>query len=107
MPPAPKPPPLAQRLLWFAALWLGGVGTVAIVSYRLEAVAGAEVRFSAATAPFLLLNIEGISAKYKIGSSFLAIAPSLRFDGGDNCQTAMETAGSPSGESFAWSSFGT
>ena len=25
-----KPGPLAQRLLWFAALWLGGVGTVAI-----------------------------------------------------------------------------
>ena len=27
MPPEPKPRPLAQRLLWFAALWLGGVGT--------------------------------------------------------------------------------
>ena len=24
--------PLAQRLLWFAALWLGGVGSVAIVA---------------------------------------------------------------------------
>ena len=36
MPPAPKPPPLARRLLWFAALWLGGVGTVAIVSYGLR-----------------------------------------------------------------------
>ena len=25
--------PLAQRLLWFAALWLGGVGTVGLVAY--------------------------------------------------------------------------
>jgi hypothetical protein len=32
----PKPPLLAQHLLWFAALWLGGVGTVAIVSYGLR-----------------------------------------------------------------------
>ena len=31
-----KPPALAQRLLWFAALWLGGVGTVAILSYGLR-----------------------------------------------------------------------
>jgi hypothetical protein len=33
-----KPPerPLAQRLLWFAALWLGGVGTVALVSLALK-----------------------------------------------------------------------
>ena len=31
-----KPPPLAQRLLWFVALWLGGVGTVAIVAYGLR-----------------------------------------------------------------------
>jgi hypothetical protein len=23
--------PLGQRLLWFAALWLGGVGTVALI----------------------------------------------------------------------------
>jgi hypothetical protein len=36
MPPAPKPPPLARRLAWFAALWLGGVGTVAIVSCGLR-----------------------------------------------------------------------
>ena len=36
MPPAPKPPPLGRRLFWFAALWLGGVGTVAIVSYGLR-----------------------------------------------------------------------
>jgi hypothetical protein len=35
-----------------------------------------------------LWKIEGISAMYKIGSSFLAIAPSLRFDGGGNYQTA-------------------
>jgi hypothetical protein len=35
-PPAPKPAPLVRRLLWFAALWLGGVGTVAIVSYGLR-----------------------------------------------------------------------
>ncbi|HEX9360045.1 MAG TPA: DUF2474 domain-containing protein [Bradyrhizobium sp.] len=28
--------PLAQRLLWFAALWLGGVGSVAIVAYSLH-----------------------------------------------------------------------
>jgi hypothetical protein len=27
---------LWQRLLWFAALWLGGVGTVALVSYGLR-----------------------------------------------------------------------
>jgi hypothetical protein len=55
----------------------------------------------------LLLNIEGISAKYKIGSSFLAIAPSLRFDGGDNCQNGDGDSRQPGGESFAWSSFGT
>jgi hypothetical protein len=35
--PAPfKTRLLAQRLLWFAALWLGGVGTVAIVSFGLR-----------------------------------------------------------------------
>jgi hypothetical protein len=28
--------PLAQRLLWFAALWLGGVGTVALISFGLR-----------------------------------------------------------------------
>jgi hypothetical protein len=28
--------PLAQRLLWFAALWLGGVGTVAVLSLGLR-----------------------------------------------------------------------
>jgi hypothetical protein len=36
MPPETNPRPLMQRLLWFAALWLGGVGTVAIVSYGLR-----------------------------------------------------------------------
>ena len=32
----PNPGPLRQRLLWFAALWLGGVGTVALVSFALR-----------------------------------------------------------------------
>ena len=32
----PTTRPLAQRLLWFAALWLGGVGTVLLVSYVLR-----------------------------------------------------------------------
>src|ERR1700737_3783166 len=36
MPGEQKPRPLAQRLLWFALLWLGGVGTVTIVSYALR-----------------------------------------------------------------------
>lgn len=33
-----KPPqrPLAQRLLWFAALWLAGVGSVALISFGLR-----------------------------------------------------------------------
>ena len=31
-----NPRPLAQRLLWFAALWLGGVGTVAVVAFGLR-----------------------------------------------------------------------
>ena len=33
-----KPPerPLAQRLIWFVALWLAGVGTVALVSFALK-----------------------------------------------------------------------
>jgi hypothetical protein len=34
--PSQKPAPLVQRLLWFAALWLGGVGAVAIVAYGLR-----------------------------------------------------------------------
>jgi hypothetical protein len=32
----PGPRPLIQRLLWFAALWLMGVGSVAIVAYGLR-----------------------------------------------------------------------
>ncbi|HXN68619.1 MAG TPA: DUF2474 domain-containing protein [Bradyrhizobium sp.] len=36
MPPEPNPRPLKQRLMWFAVLWLGGVGTVAMVSYGLR-----------------------------------------------------------------------
>ena len=28
--------PLAQRLLWFAALWLAGIGAVTLVSYGLR-----------------------------------------------------------------------
>jgi hypothetical protein len=36
MPSPPKTRPLTQRLLWFAALWLGGVGAVAIVSFGLR-----------------------------------------------------------------------
>ena len=28
--------PLAQRLLWFAGLWLGGVGVVAIIAFGLR-----------------------------------------------------------------------
>jgi hypothetical protein len=30
------PPSLARRLLWFVALWLGGVGTVAVVAFGLR-----------------------------------------------------------------------
>jgi hypothetical protein len=36
MPRDRKSPLLAQRLLWFAALWLGGVGTVALISLALR-----------------------------------------------------------------------
>jgi len=36
MPPDPVPRPLGRRLLWFAALWLGGVGTGALVSFALR-----------------------------------------------------------------------
>ena len=31
-----KPGPLWQRLLWFVALWSGGVATVAIVGYGIR-----------------------------------------------------------------------
>jgi hypothetical protein len=33
--PDPQPP-LSRRLLWFAALWLGGVGTVTLLSFGLR-----------------------------------------------------------------------
>ena len=36
MPEPKKARPLTQRLLWFVALWLGGVGTVALVSLGLR-----------------------------------------------------------------------
>ena len=36
MPAPPKTRSLAQRLLWFAVLWLGGVGAVAVVSIGLR-----------------------------------------------------------------------
>ena len=36
----PRPPemprPLAQRLLWFVALWAAGVGAVSIVGYGIR-----------------------------------------------------------------------
>jgi hypothetical protein len=32
----PHQRPLTRRLLWFAALWLGGVGTVALISFCLR-----------------------------------------------------------------------
>jgi hypothetical protein len=34
--PVQNPRPLAQRLLWFVGLWLGGVGTVVLLSYGLR-----------------------------------------------------------------------
>ena len=36
MPQGPPPRPLGRRLLWFAVLWLGGVGTVALISFALR-----------------------------------------------------------------------
>jgi hypothetical protein len=32
----PKSLPLAQRLFWFAAFWLAGVGSVALLSFVLR-----------------------------------------------------------------------
>ncbi|MCA6119777.1 DUF2474 domain-containing protein [Bradyrhizobium sp. WSM 1738] len=32
----PSQRPLTRRLLWFVALWLGGVGTVALISFVLR-----------------------------------------------------------------------
>ncbi len=34
--PHETPRPLGQRLLWFAALWLLGTGTVAVFAYALR-----------------------------------------------------------------------
>jgi hypothetical protein len=31
-------PPLGKKLLWFAALWVAGLATVAIVAYGLRAL---------------------------------------------------------------------
>ncbi len=36
MPPETRARSLVQRLLWFAALWLAGVGTVAVISFVLR-----------------------------------------------------------------------
>ena len=36
MPSQPTLRPLAQRLLWFAMLWLGGVGTVSVLAWGLR-----------------------------------------------------------------------
>lgn len=36
MPDEQKPRPLHRRLLWFAALWLGGVSTVGVIAFGLR-----------------------------------------------------------------------
>jgi hypothetical protein len=36
MPDEQKPRPISQRLLWFAALWLGGVSTVGVIAFGLR-----------------------------------------------------------------------
>jgi hypothetical protein len=36
MPPQNIPRPLGQRLLWFAGLWLAGVGSLALLSLILH-----------------------------------------------------------------------
>ena len=36
MPGEPRPRPLSRRLAWFAGLWLGGVGSVALISLALR-----------------------------------------------------------------------
>jgi hypothetical protein len=38
MPGAPEQPPLASRLLWFAALWLAGVGAVGLVALLIRRI---------------------------------------------------------------------
>ncbi|MGE5159415.1 MAG: DUF2474 domain-containing protein [Gemmatimonas sp.] len=42
MPPQPPTRPLAQRLIWFAALWLAGVGSVAALAFILRLWLGAK-----------------------------------------------------------------
>ena len=34
--PSDSRPPLISRLLWFAGLWLAGVGTVAAIAYGIR-----------------------------------------------------------------------
>ena len=36
MPRRAEPGQLGRRLMWFAILWLGGVGTVALISFGLR-----------------------------------------------------------------------
>ncbi|MBV9559979.1 MAG: DUF2474 domain-containing protein [Bradyrhizobium sp.] len=36
MSPQETPRPLARRLLWFAALWLAGVASIAVVAFGLH-----------------------------------------------------------------------
>jgi hypothetical protein len=36
MPGRPTSRALTRRLLWFLTLWLGGVGTIALISYGLR-----------------------------------------------------------------------
>jgi hypothetical protein len=36
MPSSQNSTPLGRRLLWFVALWLGGVGTVTIVAFGIR-----------------------------------------------------------------------
>jgi hypothetical protein len=38
MPGESEQPPLASRLLWFAALWLAGVGAVGLVALLIKRV---------------------------------------------------------------------
>lgn len=35
-PPDPAPRSLTRRLIWFVALWIAGVGTVALVAFVLR-----------------------------------------------------------------------
>jgi hypothetical protein len=36
MPRKAEPGPLGRRLIWFAVLWLGGVGAVTVISFGLR-----------------------------------------------------------------------